>query len=1078
MGKRIWSLLACLVLTVSTAFAQSKVTGTVFDRSTGETLIGATVLVKGSPSLGAATDINGNFTITGVPESAKHLVVSYIGMKTAEVSIRSNMKIFLEPQEALDNVLVVAYGTQKRSAFTGSATQINAEAIESHTATSVTSALAGAAPGVQMNFSNGDPASNSPSIRIRGIGSMYASSSPLVVLDGAVYEGSISSINPNDVASVSVLKDASASALYGSRGANGVILITTKKGRDQGAEIRFDAKWGSNSRLIPQYDVIDNPAEYIETAYKQMYNSQVYAGVSSQEAYAFADANILNNNNGGLGYQIYTVPTGQKLVGTNFKLNPNAKLGYSDGQYYYTPDDWYDETYHNSFRQEYNISLSGVTDRMTYFASGGYLNDGGLVDNSGFQRYTSRLNVEYQVRKWFKLSTNMSFTHTDSKTPSYTTDDYMSSGNLFYIVNNMAPIYPLYVRNADGSRKYTDTGMAVYDANQTNFKRPNTVGNAVRDNMYNRTKSYRDNFNGFFSAVFTPVKGLNLSANLTAYSGNTRTNRLYSMFASSSGVDGATSVTHGRTFSVTNQYLANYKTDFGGTNHHFEILAGYEQSRYKYQYLNGYNDHLYNPYVGELNNATAKANMTNSSYTEGYMNEGYLSRALYDYANKYFLNLSIRRDGSSRFAPGHRWGTFGGVGAAWDMSKEKFLESAKWIDLLKLKAAWGTVGNDNLDNYYGYATLYSGSYNETTGEYSKTLVNMGNDELTWETKKDFNLGLDFSFFNYRLNGGIEFFVNKTTDLLYPLDTPLSSGNPTGFVNVNAGSVVNRGLELSIDGSIFKTNNFEWSLNFNLTHYVNKIKSLHPSIEENGIRGSYRIYRVGGSIYNAYMYKYAGVDTEGKALYYYEKPVTDDAGAPVLDADGNQTYETATTTEFANASRYDCGTTLPDVYGGFGTSLKFYGFDVTAQFGYQFGGRIYDGTYQALMHTSDQSVGNAWHRDALNAWSADNPNSTIPRLDTDYSIGQAAVDRFQINSDYLSLNTFQVGYTLPKIATMKLGISSLRVYVAGENLFVLSARKGLDPRFSLGTGSYVYGSGSSSNYYSTMRTITAGITLSF
>jgi TonB-dependent SusC/RagA subfamily outer membrane receptor len=294
---------------------------------------------------------------------------------------------------------------------------------------------------------------------------MSASSAPLYIVDGAPFDGSIATINPQDIESMTVLKDASSSAIYGARGANGVIIITTKKGNNRDAQVSFDAKWGSNSRLIPQYDVIDDPALYYETHYRAMFNSKYYNGASAAEAYAFADANLFNSANGGLGYQVYTIPEGQKFIGTNFKLNPNATLGYSDGTYTYRPDDWYDETYHNSFRQEYNVSVNGQAERLSYYANVGYLDDGGTVNNSGFERYTARTNVEYQAKDWLKLSTNLSFTSAESQSPAYGST-YGSSGNLFYITNAIAPIYPLYVRDADGNIMM-ENGRKVYDSNQT-----------------------------------------------------------------------------------------------------------------------------------------------------------------------------------------------------------------------------------------------------------------------------------------------------------------------------------------------------------------------------------------------------------------------------------------------------------------------------------------------------------------------------------------------------------------------------------------------------------------------------------
>lgn len=1066
MKRKLVLLLACLLIGIGFVTAQtSTVSGVVTSEEDGQPIVGASVLVKGT-SLGAVTDIDGKFSIANVPNSAKALQISFIGMQSQEVVIRpGTIRVILKTDsEMLDEVMVVAYGTAKKSSFTGSASQVNADKIDAHVATSVTSALAGSTPGVQYMSSNGDPTSNSPTIRIRGIGSMSASNSPLYVVDGVPYDGPLNAINPQDVESMTVLKDAAANAIYGARGANGVILITTKKGRSGDAEVKFDAKWGSNSRLIPQYDVITDPGQYYEEVYKKLFNSRYYNGSSLAASYAFADRALLDAGNGGLGYLVYTVPEGEKLIGTNFKLNPNATLGYSDGEYYYQPDDWYDETYHNSFRQEYNISVSGATDRLNYYAGAGFLQDGGIVNNSELKRYTGRMNVDYQVKKWFKIGTNMNYSHTDSSKPSYSTDSYMSSGNLFYIVNNMGPIYPLYVRNADGSIK-TDNGRVVYDSNQTNQVRPSVVGNAVRDNEYNDTKTYREIFTGKWTATLTPVEGLTLTANLGANTDNLRYNALYSQFGAYSAQDGVAEVYSTRQFGVNTQYLANYKASFADI-HNIDILAGYEQYKYKYQYLYGSNDHLYDPLIGELGNATGTSNKSLNSYTDNYMTEGFLARVQYDLMEKYFLSASYRRDASSRFAKGHRWGNFGSVGMAWLLSKEKFMDNVDWIDELKLKASYGIQGNDNLLSYYPYADMYSASYNETTGEYSVTLTQKGNDELTWETSHAFNVGADFSFFGNRLSGTVEYFTRKTTDLLYDKPTPLSSGIVTGSYPTNIGSIMNKGFEITLDGVAFKNRNIELGVNLNLSHYKNEITSLDPSVAENGIKGSYYIYKIGGSLYQAYLYKYAGVNEDGKAMYYKE----------VAGDDGSSTIET--TTNFDEATQFDCGTTLPDLYGGIGFTFRAYGFDLSAQCSFQLGGKIYDGTYQSLMWTSDQCVGSALHKDILKSWTPENRNSDIPRWDGDVSVGQSAIDRFLTSSDYLSLNNVTLGYTFPRSQLTRLGIGSLRIYVAGENLAVATARKGLDPRFSLGTGSFVYGSGSSANYYSAMRTITAGLTITF
>lgn len=1073
--KRIMLILACLLLTVGGAMAQGrKVTGVVTNAADGSPLQGARVFVNGT-SIGTVTDSKGVFQLN-VPQKHKTLTVTYFGMNTVHVPITSAMNIKLsENEKMLDEAVVIAYGKEKKSAITGSVAEIKSEEIANHVTANAVNALQGTVAGVQTTSSSGDPGS-APAIRIRGIGSMNASSAPLYIVDGAPTELGIQNINPNDIASISVQKDAAANAIYGARAANGVIIVTTKKARQgQPAKVTFDARWGSNSRLIPQYDVIDDPATYYETQYRAMYNSQAYHGATAAEAYAYANRYLLDKDNGGLGYLVYTVPQGENLIGTNFKLNPHAKLGYSDGTYTYRPDDWYDETFHNSFRQEYNVSVSGSEGRINYYGSVGYLNDGGTVANSRYQRYTGRTSIDYQAKDWLKLSTNMAFTHNDSKSPNYTTSNWGNSGNLFYITNTIGSIYPLYVRDANGNIM-TNNGRVVYDANNTNFQRPSVVGNAVRDNLYDSNKSYNDIFTGQWGAHIDPFKhtvleGLSFDINFNVQSYNNRKRQLSSPFGGGASVDGGAYVDHSRTLGVNQQYLINYTRTFAKL-HNLTVLAGYEQYKVKDQGLSAYNDRLYDPFIGEINNAKGPGDDKQiSSSTDNLSRAGWLGRVQYNYAEKYFASASIRRDGSSKFAPGHRWGTFGAFGAAWQINKENFMKPYTWVDLLKLKVSYGVQGNDNGMGYHAYADRYSTTYNAATGEYSINMSAKGNDKLTWEKNKEWNFGLEWSLFGSRLNGTLEVYTRNTSDLLYSKTLPLSSGFTVSSYPTNIGSMRNTGIEFAVDGVIYRNSNIEWSANFNLSHNHNEITSLDPSIDEDGLKGSSYILRKGGSYYEAYMVKYAGTDkTDGRAMYYKQ----------ATDADGKE--YTTTTYDLTEATKYDLGTTLPDVYGGFGTTFKGYGFDLTVQFGFQLGGKIYDGNYQALMHNG-QRAGDAMHKDLLKAWSPENPTSNIPRLSTaaadDPGVGsQTPMDRFLTSSNYLSLNNITLGYTLPQTIVHAIKLDNIRVYVAGENLFVTSKRKGLDPRYNFGIGSMTSGSAMATSDYATMRTITAGITLSF
>ncbi|MGL4293716.1 MAG: SusC/RagA family TonB-linked outer membrane protein, partial [Bacteroidales bacterium] len=522
--RKLLSFLLCLFIGIGLAAAQTtKVSGVVISAEDGEPVIGASVVVKGTTT-GTVTDFDGKFHLD-VPSSSKFITVSYVGMKATEVAIKPSMRIILESDsEQLDEVMVVAYGTAKKSAFTGSASTVKSDQISMRAVSNVSNALSGQVAGVQVTNNNGQPGSEA-TIRVRGVGSMSASNSPLYVVDGVPFDGSISSINPQDIESMTVLKDAAANAIYGARGANGVVLITTKKANSKEAVISVDAKWGSNSRAVPNYEVMTDPGMYYENYYKALYNSKAYNGSSAADAYAFADKTIVDKS--GLGYMVYNVPEGERFIGTNFKLNPNATLGYSDGDYYYTPDNWYDEMFNSgNLRQEYNVSVAGSTDKLNAYISVGYLDDSGIISNSGFNRYTGRVKLDYQAKDWLRVGANVGYTYYNMKSPT-SQSSWGSSGNLFYVSNLIAPIYPMYVRNPDGSVKVDDRGITVYDfgGSSTNFTRAfMPLANPAITTKLDKYNAYNDVVNSKWYAVLTPIDGLSITANLGANVANERKN--------------------------------------------------------------------------------------------------------------------------------------------------------------------------------------------------------------------------------------------------------------------------------------------------------------------------------------------------------------------------------------------------------------------------------------------------------------------------------------------------------------------------------------------------------------------------
>ena len=1060
MKRKLMLLMTFLFIGIGLVTAQvSKVTGVVTSEEEGLPVVGASVLVKGT-TIGTVTDMDGKFTLTNVPSSAKTLVISFIGMKSQELNIKSEVNIVLHSDtEQLEEVMVVAYGTAKKSAFTGSAATIKNEKITSRQTSNVTNALAGQVAGVQTTSNTGQPGKDAE-VRIRGIGSISASNKPLYVVDGVPYDGEISAISTSDIESMTVLKDAASNALYGARGANGVILITTKRGQTGDARVTFDAKWGVNKRGVPSYETITDPGKFYEMSYSAIYNGDLkgYAAAGDLvNANAYANQAMLSSKY--LGYQVFTIPNGEQLIGMDGKLNPNATLGYSDGTYYYRPDNWSDELFENNTRQEYNLSVSGANDKMNYYMSAGYLDDQGIVPNSGFQRYSARLKADYQVKPWLKMGGNISFTHYDSREQD--TEGGTSNANAFYAANIMGAIYPMYIRDAAGNIMTDDRGYLRYDyGSDTNFSRENVIPNAnpLASYMLDMMKYSGDVVSGKWFADIDIWGGIKAKINIGVDANNVRSsnmvNPFYGQYSETSGVGGLISLTSERTFSTNQQYLLTYNKTFNDV-HNLDVLAGHENYNYKYQYIYGSREKIYNPDVPELNNGIL--NQNNASYTNSYATEGWLFRVQYDYDGKYFGSASYRRDASSAFHPDNRWGNFWSVGAGWLMNKEAFLENLKWIDMLKFKISYGLQGNDNLmyegglyRNYYPYKDQYTLA--NSNGDFSTSLYYKGNPDITWETSHSFNTGFDFTFWGGKLSGAVEYFSRKTTDMLY--FKPVAPSMGYSRFPENVGSMVNRGVELDLSSSLINTKNFTWDITLNLTHFKNKVLELAPELNGQLIDGS-RIYREGESMYQLYLPKYVGVNPEtGESQWALTEP--------------NAAGETVTTSYSEAASnRFATGDILPKVYGGFGTSLTFHGFDFSIVFAYQLGGRILDYTYQDLMGVD--ATGKAMHVDMLNAWTSENKNTNVPRMNVKDLYTNNLSDRWLTSSDYLSLQNITFGYTLPKSLTRKLQIDGIRLYFVADNVALLTARKGLDPRQG-----YV----AADNVYSPIRTISGGISLNF
>ncbi len=1068
MLKKILSALFLILGCAVSSFAQSlRVEGTVSDPE-GEPVPGVYVIIEGTQT-GVATDLDGKYSIGAAPDAV--LQFTSIGFQTQSVPVggRAVINVTLNPDaEALDDVIIVAFGTAKKDAYTGSATVIKSEDIAKSQQSNVAQSLAGKVAGVQLTNSSGQPGS-SPSIRVRGFSSLNAGNDPLWVVDGMPYSGDLGNLNPADIESITVLKDAASNSLYGARGANGVVMVTTKKAKSSKTVITFDAKWGVNSRATRDYEYITDPAQFYELQYTALKN--YYLGKGSSEASAHQKANSAvagSADEGGLGYQVFTVPDGQDFIGSNGKVNPQATLGrsvvYKGEEYWIRPDSWVDAAFRNSLRKEYNASLASSSDRTSVFVSLGYLDNEGIAYNSDMERYTARARFDYDATDWLKVGVNSNYSHfvynqiTDS-------GESGSSGNVFAYTSTMGPIYPLYIRDGEGNILYTGDGVMRYDyGNGENAGMERSLfpnGNALSDSRLNESQSEGNAFNGTGYFDITFLEHFKFTANAGVALDETRSTAVYNpyfgQFASEKGI---VSKAHGRTFDFNAQQILNYTRQIA--EHDINVMAGHEYYQSKYYTLSASKSNMLTQTNDELAGAIIDRQSADS-YRSDYYNEGWFTRLQYDYGSRYYLSGSFRRDASSRFHPKHRWGNFWSLGGAWIVNRENFMErTCGWLDILKAKASIGSQGNDNIGNFR-YTDIYS--IENANGSVSTVFSSKGAEDITWETNTNINAGLEFGLFRGTVSGGLEYFVRNTTDMLLSFPVAPSMGYSSYYANV--GDMRNQGMELELNYTPVRRDNLQWNINLNLTHLRNRITML-PSERKtktaegySGFVSGNTFYAEGLPMYTFYMKKYAGVSDEGLSMWYMD----------VTDENGNITGRTATT-EYTSATDYICGDPIPDLYGGFGTDLTFFGFDFSIAFNYQIGGLAYDSGYAESMYSpANKSTGMNWHKDILKAWSRTNASSDIPRLQYEDQNQNATSDRFLTDASYLNLQNVNFGYTIPARYTRKVKVEKVRLYISCENVWYWSRRQGFDPRQSY-TGS------TSQATYSPVRTVSGGLTVQF
>lgn len=1067
------------------ALAQSTVSGTVFSSEDDSPIIGASIKIQGT-KMGAATDIDGKFRLENVKKGAT-LVVTYIGMQTKTVKAGENMKIYMtSDSKSLDEVVVqVAYGAAKKSTLTGAVTQVDSKQIEVRPVSSVTSALEGTTSGVQINSTYGQPGEE-PSIRIRGFGTVNGSATPLYVLDGVPFGGNISDLNSNDIESITVLKDAASCALYGNRASNGVILITTKRGKGEKMAFNLKVNQGTYSRGIKEYKML-NAKEFMETSWLNLRNSRISAGDDQATANAYASKNLINDE---LYLNIYNKADDQ-LFDANGKLVSDAQIldGYADDL------DWYDNAIRDGYRQEYNFSGSQASAKSDYYFSVGYLNEKGYVTNSDFDRLTGRAAMNFRPKKWFNTGFTISGSH--QKTNFTNGNGSASYTNAFMFCRNIAPIYPVHLHNADGTYQLDSFGNKQYDSGSYTDENGNPVltrnqyqdRHVIWENELNENKSFR---NTIQSSAYMDLKFLNDFTFTVKGELNVRNNenRTYNsaLIGDGKGNNGRTSRSIYRYKNYTFQQQLNWNHTFG--NHTVGVLLGHENYSYFYDYTYIYKTNQTFAGQDNLDNFT---NLTNGSgYSNRYRTESYLGRVRYDYQEKYNVEASFRRDGSSRFAKESRWGNFGSIGASWVVTKEDFMKPITWVNNLKLRADYGLVGNDAGAGYYSYMALYDSKQNHNKGAYY--LSQLANTKLKWETGASFGIGVDARLFN-RWNISAEYFDKRNKDLLFNVYLPLSAGatsssSAEATITENMGTISNRGFEINTDVDIFKNKDWTVNLSANASFIKNKIVELPEQDKDGIISGIYKIAE-GKSRYEFFTYTYVGVDQmTGNSLYKANLEnyhVTTADGQTVGNADGNDIskYVTQIGNEYyVNNTSYALkeyhGSAIPKVYGSFAPSVRYKDLSLSLMFTYSIGGKVYDAVYSSLMSTG--TTPSNYHKDILKSWSEIPSGMTedsqdriwyggIPQINSSMtSTNNATSSRWLTDASYLVLKNINMSYSLPKAWVNALTLESIRLNLSCENAFTCTKRRGMNPQQSF--NGYQY------NYLVTPRVFTIGVDVKF
>ena len=1030
--KKLLLLVIYLLLFISVANAQiRKATGTVISEDDGQPIIGATILVKGTQQ-GTVTDTEGRFSLNDIPEKNQILQISYVGMKTQEIPVKATLKIIMKPEtEELEEVVVIGYGVTRKAAFTGAATSVGTSKITSKNDANPIKALEGVIPGLQMSITSGQPGAPT-SIFIRGINSINSGTQPLYVVDGIPYfaesMGDASSgqtvsplalLNPNDIESITVLKDATATSIYGARAANGVITITTKKGQTGKPQVNFTAKIGIETLpSIPRSYKKVNASEYLELTQEALLNGYATDGIYSLFGYYNDKYNL----------QLDYSPEGALQF-----FDWYTDGWYSEYKKYGYDTDWQGEVTRNGLIQNYNLDISGggsEENSMKYFLSMGYMDEKGIVISKDLKRYSFRFNMEHQPVKYLKYGFNAALSHTNINLGSgggFFSDPI----TLAYMMNPLTPVY-------------TPNGEWNYN---TSYDGYNPVAIRSKHGDQDNSKTYR--------VTLSPFVQINFSKQLFWLTRVGMDYIITDMFSYKSFLNPEGKETQGQGIKDqdTNMHLnitntLNYIHTIG-KDHHVNLMLGQEGQKNinNKTYLSASNYPVEN--LRELYNAA----IPNSASTlkEELVLASFFANAQYDYADKYYASASWRYDGSSRFGKNNRWATFWSAGLKYRISSERFMEPTRnWLSNLTLRTSYGTSGNQEVGNsWYASRDLfgYGDNYNNQPGMAHDRF---GNDNLKWEQTNKFNFGMDISLFD-RIQIELDYYNHMTNDMVFAVPISMTTGLNSYYKNI--GKLSNIGFEWNINAQLIRTTNWRWEVSVNGSHNKNRIKRLDTDIP---IEDSYSILEKGYPLGQFKMKQYAGVKPEtGEALWYK----------------GIEGYET--TTNYNEAGKRYLGSPHPDLSGAISTSLHWKNLDFSMQLNYSIGGKIFGDNLTYDEHIGNSLLENYTYYVYDNRWQKPGDITDVPRLTSEANYENNISSRFLMDGDYLKIRSLTLAYTIPKKWLVRTGIKQCRFFANAENIhtFCANSFRGFDPGSKNEDGSQWWN-------YPSPRNFTFGITMGF